>query len=177
MPCGRLPQRGLMSSAMLAPRIRTGETLGHQSRACRLNHSAMGPAPEIYWWYSPSGINLSSPGIWEFSVSGSPGILSLYHHSYDSHLPPTTYLSSGVSSLVLTSITYLIYEVPSLLSTLFLFFLLSDVTTEQFESLILISLFICYKKIISTNLLSAYTRYFGDILLVSYCDKCIPIPI
>ena len=34
-----------MSGAMSAPRIWTGETLGHQSRAHELNHSATGPAP------------------------------------------------------------------------------------------------------------------------------------
>ena len=43
--CGMLSQRGLMSGAMSAPRIRTGETLGRQSGAHELNHSAMGPAP------------------------------------------------------------------------------------------------------------------------------------
>src|SRR3712207_1145434 len=31
--CGTLPQRGLMSSAMSAPRIRTNETLGQIGRA------------------------------------------------------------------------------------------------------------------------------------------------
>nr|XP_023499823.1 uncharacterized protein LOC111774057 [Equus caballus] len=44
--CGTLPQHGLMGGAMSAPRIQTHETLGHQSRVCELNHSAMGPAPE-----------------------------------------------------------------------------------------------------------------------------------
>ena len=42
-----LPQRGLMSSAMSTPRIRTGETLGHCSGACELDLSAMGPAPGL----------------------------------------------------------------------------------------------------------------------------------
>ena len=39
------PQCGLMSGAMCAPRIQTGETLGHWSRACERNHSATGLAP------------------------------------------------------------------------------------------------------------------------------------
>ena len=39
------PQHGLMSSAMSAPRIQTGETLGHRSGVRKLNHSAVGPAP------------------------------------------------------------------------------------------------------------------------------------
>ena len=30
---------------MSAPRIQAGETLGHQSGSCELNHSATGPAP------------------------------------------------------------------------------------------------------------------------------------
>ena len=42
--CGTPPQHGLMSGAMSAPRIRTGETLGRCSGACKLNHWAMGPA-------------------------------------------------------------------------------------------------------------------------------------
>ena len=33
--CGTLPQRGLMSSAMSAPRIRTNETLGRLQRSTR----------------------------------------------------------------------------------------------------------------------------------------------
>uniref|UniRef100_A0A8C4MJ11 Solute carrier family 7 member 13 n=1 Tax=Equus asinus TaxID=9793 RepID=A0A8C4MJ11_EQUAS len=33
--CGMLPQRGLMSSAMSVPRIRTNETLGHLQRSAR----------------------------------------------------------------------------------------------------------------------------------------------
>ena len=33
--CGTLPQRGLMSSAMSAPRIRTNETLGRLQRSAR----------------------------------------------------------------------------------------------------------------------------------------------
>ena len=40
-----LPQHGLISGAMSAPRIQTGETLGRQSGACELNHLAMGLAP------------------------------------------------------------------------------------------------------------------------------------
>ena len=39
------PQHDLTSSAMSAPRIRTGETWGRRSGACKLNHSAKGPAP------------------------------------------------------------------------------------------------------------------------------------
>ena len=42
---GTPPQRGLMSSAMSRPRIRTGKTLGLQSRARKLNHSGTGLAP------------------------------------------------------------------------------------------------------------------------------------
>ena len=42
---GMPPQHGLMSGDRSTPRIRTGETLGHGSRAHKLNHSAMGPAP------------------------------------------------------------------------------------------------------------------------------------
>ena len=38
-------QRGLMSSAMSAPKIRTGKTLGCRSGAREISHSAMGPAP------------------------------------------------------------------------------------------------------------------------------------
>ena len=33
--CGRLPQRGLMSGAMSAPRIRTDETLGRMQRSAQ----------------------------------------------------------------------------------------------------------------------------------------------
>ena len=43
--CGMPPQHGLMSSAVSAPRIWTGETLGHWSRGSELNHSATKPAP------------------------------------------------------------------------------------------------------------------------------------
>uniref|UniRef100_A0A9L0JLB2 Prostaglandin E synthase 3 n=1 Tax=Equus asinus TaxID=9793 RepID=A0A9L0JLB2_EQUAS len=43
--CETLPQHGLTSGAMSAPRIQTGETLGRCSRARELNHSATGPAP------------------------------------------------------------------------------------------------------------------------------------
>ena len=39
-----LPQHGLMSGAMSAPRIWTSETLGRQNREWELNHSATGPA-------------------------------------------------------------------------------------------------------------------------------------
>ena len=39
------PQHGLMSGAMSVPRIRVSEALGHQSRVCKPNHSATGPAP------------------------------------------------------------------------------------------------------------------------------------
>ena len=44
------PQHGLMSGAMSVPRIRTSETLGHQSQARELNHSAPGPAPPAELW-------------------------------------------------------------------------------------------------------------------------------
>ena len=47
MACGTLPQHGLMSGTMSAPRIQTGETLGRCSGARQLNHSATGPAPQI----------------------------------------------------------------------------------------------------------------------------------
>ena len=43
--CRMLPQHGLMSGAMSAPRIRTHESLGRWSRGRELNHSATGPAP------------------------------------------------------------------------------------------------------------------------------------
>ena len=46
MARGTLPQRGLMSNAMSAPRIQTAETLGRCSRAWELNRSAAGPAPK-----------------------------------------------------------------------------------------------------------------------------------
>ena len=39
------PQHGLMSGAMSAPRIRTGETLGCQSRVCELYHLVMAAGP------------------------------------------------------------------------------------------------------------------------------------
>ena len=42
-----LPQHGLMSGAMSAPRIRTGETLGRGGGSRELNHSATGPVPVI----------------------------------------------------------------------------------------------------------------------------------
>ena len=45
--CGMPPQHGLMSGAMSTPRIRTYKTLGRRSRACQLNHLAMGPALTI----------------------------------------------------------------------------------------------------------------------------------
>ena len=45
MLCGMPPQHGLMSGAMLGPMIQTGKTLGHQSGASELNHSATGLAP------------------------------------------------------------------------------------------------------------------------------------
>ena len=41
-----LPQHGLMSCAMFAPRIRTNETWGHGSGARELNHLAIRPAPQ-----------------------------------------------------------------------------------------------------------------------------------
>ena len=48
-----------MSSAMSVPRIWTGETLSHQSRAHELNHSAMGPAPDdSYINYYNDGCNI-----------------------------------------------------------------------------------------------------------------------
>ena len=45
--CRKLLQCGLMSSAMSAPWIRTGKTLGYRSGACELTLSATGPAPII----------------------------------------------------------------------------------------------------------------------------------
>ena len=57
MARGTLPQHGLMNGAMSAPRIGTGETLGCQSGACELNHSAMGQAPlilDMVLQYSPN---------------------------------------------------------------------------------------------------------------------------
>lgn len=63
----------------------------------------------------PSGTNLSLPGMFEFSLSGFPEKFLPYHHSFY-HLPPSQYLFPILSSLVLTSITYIIYEVWSLLS-------------------------------------------------------------
>ena len=41
------PQHGMMSRAMSAPRIQTGETLGRRSGVWELNHLATGPAPEL----------------------------------------------------------------------------------------------------------------------------------
>ena len=46
--CEMPPQHGLTSSAMSMPRIRTGETLGRQIGAHKLNHMAMGPAPPSF---------------------------------------------------------------------------------------------------------------------------------
>ena len=46
-----LPQHGLMSGAMSAPRIRTGETLGRQSGARELNYSATGRAPYVWFFW------------------------------------------------------------------------------------------------------------------------------
>ena len=43
------PQHGLMSGAMAMPRIQTDETLGRQSGAGKLNHSAMGVAPFVFF--------------------------------------------------------------------------------------------------------------------------------
>ena len=45
VPCGTLPQHGLMSGTLSMPRIRTRETPGHQSRARELKHWATGLAP------------------------------------------------------------------------------------------------------------------------------------
>ena len=45
-----LPQRGLMSSAMSAPRIPTGESLCRRSGAHELNQWTTGPAP--HFWVS-----------------------------------------------------------------------------------------------------------------------------
>ena len=45
MACGTPPQHGLMRGARAPPRIPTCETLGCQSRARELNHSAMRLAP------------------------------------------------------------------------------------------------------------------------------------
>ena len=47
MACRTLPQRGLMSSAMSAPRIRTSETLGCRSGVRELNHSATASVPVL----------------------------------------------------------------------------------------------------------------------------------
>ena len=44
-----LPQRGLTSGAMSAPRMRTSETLGCSSGVRELNHLAMGPAPISFY--------------------------------------------------------------------------------------------------------------------------------
>lgn len=44
MACGTLPPHGLMSSAMSAARIRTGETPGRRSGADEFNHSVTGLA-------------------------------------------------------------------------------------------------------------------------------------
>ena len=43
--CGMPPQHGLLSGAMSAPRIRTGETLGSRSGVRELNRWATGLAP------------------------------------------------------------------------------------------------------------------------------------
>ena len=46
-----LPQNGLMSGAMYAPRIRTSETPGRQSGAHKLNHSATVLATDMFLDY------------------------------------------------------------------------------------------------------------------------------
>ena len=46
---GTPPQRGLMSSAMSMPRIRTGKTQGNRSGVCEVNHSAMVLAPQSFF--------------------------------------------------------------------------------------------------------------------------------
>ena len=56
--CGTPPQHGLISSAMSTPRIWTSETLGSWSGARELNHSAMGPAPNIKCFESLSGCKI-----------------------------------------------------------------------------------------------------------------------
>src|SRR3712207_3922322 len=44
--CGTLPQRGLTSSAMSAPRIRTNETLGYLQRSARTQPLGHGASPQ-----------------------------------------------------------------------------------------------------------------------------------
>ena len=48
-----LPQHGLISSAVSAPRIQTGEILGCRSGVCELNRSATGPAPAVLFSATP----------------------------------------------------------------------------------------------------------------------------
>ena len=59
-----LPQRGLMSSAMSTPWIRTSETLGCRNGVCELNHSATGLAPVSFtvWVYHRVIIYLTAEG-------------------------------------------------------------------------------------------------------------------
>ena len=60
--CGMLPQHGLMSGAMSAPRIWTGETLGPRSGGHELNHWATELAPANFLTGWKSWI----PRNWEF---------------------------------------------------------------------------------------------------------------
>ena len=71
-----------MSGAMSVPRIRTGKTLGRQSRACELDRSAMGPPPHSFFldfhpWVlpvSPAGAPVKNTLLdWEvFHLSSLP---------------------------------------------------------------------------------------------------------
>ena len=72
MACRMPPQQGLMSGAMSAPRIWTGETLGCRSGVCEPNHSAMGPAPGKLNFYPPESDIGNRPKLFQhFSLWGA----------------------------------------------------------------------------------------------------------
>ena len=59
--CGMPPQCGLTSGAMSTPRIRTGKTLGHRSRAHELNHLVTGWPEPMLLTYLPHEQNSPAP--------------------------------------------------------------------------------------------------------------------
>ena len=61
--CGSLPQRGLMSSAMSAPRIRTNDTLGRLQWSARTQPLSHGASPLV-----SSFLNGISITLWKFCI-------------------------------------------------------------------------------------------------------------
>ena len=70
-----------MSGARSPPRIRTRKTLGHQSRACELNHLVMGPAPWYPIFLMEGEFKWNQVSLWQrWSSPAKMGHLCLHSH-------------------------------------------------------------------------------------------------